>query len=798
MADILDRLKAALADRYQIERELGSGGMATVYLAEDLKHHRKVAVKVLRPELAAALGVDRFHREIEIAAGLTHPHILTLIDSGDADGFLFYVMPFVEGQSLRDKLAHEGELPIGEAVRILRDVVDALTHAHKHNVVHRDIKPDNVLLSERHALVTDFGVAKAVSEATGRQKLTTEGVALGTPAYMSPEQASANSHIDHRADIYAVGVVAYELLTGRTPFLGTTPQMILSAHMTDTPEPVSKYRESVPPALAQVVMKCLEKKAADRWQSAEELLPQLEAMATPSGGVTPTAMTPVGAVWAQRRKTVLGAGAALAIAVAGWWVLVGRGGTVADQPSASIRIAVLPFENLSATQQDEYLSEGVTQDINTQLSKIDEFVVIAHGSAQRVGSAEMTHAEAATELGVDYLVAGSVARAADRIHITARLIDPETDGQLWADDYDQELSASNVFAIRREVAEQVAAALNVILSPGEQARLTAQPTENTEAYRLYLEGRFFWNQRTPEGLQRAVELFQQALQNDPDYALAYAGLADAYNMLADYSYLPPAETFPKAAQAARRALQIDTTLAEAYVSLAHVQWSFDYDWTEAQRTYERAITLNPNYATGHQWYAKALRDLGRSDEALTLVQRALELDPTSLIINRAMGRVLLVKRDYDAAIQQLLKTLEMDPRFIPARRTLGLAYLHKFMYEEAILELQRAADLSSHDPRDVALLGYAYGVSGQERRARDALDRLLSDKRYVEPISIAKVYVGLGDRDRAVEWLNGAYEERCSELTHLFAWPTYDAVRTDPRVQDLLRRMNFPSDAVSR
>jgi Tol biopolymer transport system component/tRNA A-37 threonylcarbamoyl transferase component Bud32 len=322
MADVLERLKAALADRYQIERELGSGGMATVYLAEDVKHHRKVAVKVLRPELAAALGPERFHREIEIAANLTHPHILPLHDSGDAEGFLYYVMPHIEGESLRDKLAHEGELPIAEAVRILRDVVDALSEAHEKGVVHRDIKPDNVLLTKHHALVTDFGVAKALSEATSAQKLTTEGVALGTPAYMSPEQAAADSHIDHRADIYAVGVVAYELLTGRPPFLGTTPQMILSAHMTDTPEPVTKYRETVPPALAHLVMRCLEKKAADRWQSAEELLPQLEALATPSGGMTPTGTMPVDRV-AKRRWMMVGAVAGVA-AIAAIAVLISR------------------------------------------------------------------------------------------------------------------------------------------------------------------------------------------------------------------------------------------------------------------------------------------------------------------------------------------------------------------------------------------------------------------------------------------------------------------------------------------
>jgi tetratricopeptide (TPR) repeat protein len=340
--DVEEGLKAALADRYRVEREIGSGGMATVYLAHDLRHNREVAVKVLRSELAAALGPDRFLREIRIAANLNHPHILPLFDSGEVDGFLYYVMPFEEGQSLREKLAVKGELPIAEAVRLLRDVVDALAHAHAKGVVHRDIKPDNVLLSGRHALVTDFGVAKAVSEATGLDKLTKVGVALGTPTYMAPEQGIGDVHVDHRADIYAVGVLAYELLTGRPPFLGTTPQMILSAHIVDTPEPVTKYREAVPPALEQMVRKCLEKKAADRWQSAEELLLQLEALATPSGGVTAIGTIPVAP--AKRRWKA----AAVAMAVVGVSAvivavnLIPRGSGVELNPN---RVLVLPFEN---------------------------------------------------------------------------------------------------------------------------------------------------------------------------------------------------------------------------------------------------------------------------------------------------------------------------------------------------------------------------------------------------------------------------------------------------------------------
>jgi Tol biopolymer transport system component/tRNA A-37 threonylcarbamoyl transferase component Bud32 len=359
---LLDRLKAALADRYAIEEELGSGGMATVYLAEDLKHKRKVAVKVLRPELAATLGPERFLREIEVAAQLTHPHILPLHDSGDADGFLYYVMPYIEGQSLREKLATEGELPIAEAVKILREVVDALASAHKHGVVHRDIKPDNVLLSETHAMVTDFGVAKAVHEATGRETLTTAGVALGTPSYMAPEQAAADPHIDQRADIYAIGVLAYELLAGRPPFTGATSQMVLAAHMTQTPEPVTAHRAAVPPALAALVMKCLEKKPADRWQSAEELLPQLEVLATPSGGVTPTATMPVSAVAARRRYFTLALGtisALIVIVVFGTQMLKGGPLTittsniraVTNEPGMEVHPALSPDGSLVAYEK---------------------------------------------------------------------------------------------------------------------------------------------------------------------------------------------------------------------------------------------------------------------------------------------------------------------------------------------------------------------------------------------------------------------------------------------------------------
>jgi serine/threonine-protein kinase len=435
MSDVLDHLKSALADRYAIEREIGSGGMATVYLAEDLKHHRKVAIKVLRPDLAATLGPERFLREIEVAARLQHPHILPLHDSGDAEGFLYYVMPFVEGQSLRDKLAKEGELPIGDAVRIVRDVVDALTEAHAHGVVHRDIKPENILLRGRHALVTDFGVAKAVSEATGREQLTTAGVALGTPAYMAPEQAAADPHLDHRVDLYAVGAVAYELLTGRPVFMGTTPQMILSAHVTEAPQSVTKHRDTVPVALESVVMRCLEKKPADRWQTAEELLPQLEALTTPSGGMTPTATRPVaGMRWSPRWKIGAAAATVLVATTAAVTLTLLPGGRVGLNRD---RVAVAPLVNRTGDPEFDihgrWAATTITQGLQragvgevVPSSVIDESLDLSGGvSSDPVGQlAELT--------GAGIVVTGAVFESGDSVELTVEIVDADARRVLYA------------------------------------------------------------------------------------------------------------------------------------------------------------------------------------------------------------------------------------------------------------------------------------------------------------------------------------------------------------------------------
>ncbi len=539
MTDALDRLETALADRFTIERELGSGGMATVYLAEDVKHHRKVAVKVLRPELAAALGVDRFHREIEIAAQLTHPHVLTLIDSGEADGFVYYVMPFIEGESLRQKLAREGELPVSGAVRILRDVVDALGHAHKHGVVHRDIKPDNVLLSERHALVTDFGVAKAVSEATDAEHLTIEGIALGTPCYMSPEQATADPQTDHRSDIYAVGILAYELLTGRTPFVGRTSQTVLSAQLVANPEPIEKYRESVTPVLRELVMKCLEKRPADRWQSAEELLPQLEALATPSGGITPTGTMPVDRV-AKRKWMVTGGvvGAAAVVALIVAIAAIPRGSGLMLDPD---RVVVAVFENQTGNPSLDPLGVMAGHWITQGLQQSGVVRVVPWMEAQQASRYVAAETEAgdlrnpidvlAEETGAGTVISGSYYRFGESIQFHAEVIDAvqgESLGALKPETAPHGSPEDAVGALQGRAMGMLAVAFDERLATRAGA-LARPPT--FEAYRAFEQGvdRYIRSE-----FQEALPHFARAFELDTTFALALQYQAIDYYALRQY------------------------------------------------------------------------------------------------------------------------------------------------------------------------------------------------------------------------------------------------------------------------
>jgi serine/threonine protein kinase/tetratricopeptide (TPR) repeat protein len=629
VTDAVARLAAALADRYRIERELGAGGMATVYLAQDLKHDRKVAIKVLRQELAASLGADRFLREVHIAAQLQHPHILTLIDSGVADGFLYYVMPYVEGETLRAKLARDGEFPVADAVRILREVADALAYAHAHGLVHRDVKPENIMLSGRHALVMDFGVAKAVSEATGRQSLTTVGVALGTPTYMAPEQATADPHVDHRADLYALGVIAYELLTGRPPFTGNTPQQVIAAHVTQAPDPVTRHRAAVPAPLAELVMRCLEKKPADRPQSAQLLLDRFEELATPSGGMTPTGTAPHRAVRRSRTSMYVISGLLLVAALGGLWAWRRHAGPAAAGP---MRLVVVPFENLGPADRS-YFAEGLVDEVRTRLTGLSGLRVVARTSSEAYRGAKSTPQQIGKELGVQFLLTGRVrwqdaaAGRAAQVRVSPELIRTDDGTTAWEQSFDAD--PSDAFAVQSRIAGEVSQALNLALTPQDSSGAEARPTTNAAAYDAYLQGEALLQRAdlTDYDARPAVALFARAVALDSGFALAWARLSyaqmDTYWNFNDRTSSRLAE----ATRAAERATALAPTLPEAHAAVAYIRYWGHRDYEDARRELDQALKTRPNDVKFLAPYSWVARRSGHWDEAITTMRREVDLDP---------------------------------------------------------------------------------------------------------------------------------------------------------------------------
>jgi serine/threonine-protein kinase len=728
MQHTFERLKTALADRYAIERPLGAGGMATVYRAQDLRHDRPVAVKVLHPELSATLGADRFLREIKIAARLNHPHILPVHDSGQADDLLYYVMP-VKRESLRHRLQREGVVPLENALRIAQEVLDGLDYAHGEGVVHRDIKPENILLSRGHAIVADFGIARAV-RAAGGGELTQTGIPIGTPAYMSPEQAEGAQDLDGRSDLYSLGCVLFEMLTGHWP-----------PPLTDFGTP----SDALPPDIAQVVRRALAPAPADRFASAAEF-----AQALATRAVEPTAP---------------------------------MGGQVT---SAVPSVAVLPFINMSADPENEYFSDGMTEEIINALAQVNDLRVAARTSSFSFKGKSPDVAAVGAKLKVATVLEGSVRKADTKLRITAQLINVADGYHLWSERYDREMD--DVFAIQDEIATTIVDRLKVKLVGRSHEPLVKPPTENLEAYQLYLKGRHLWNRRNKAGLEQAVEYFEQAIEEDSRFALAYSGLADAYLLLGSYGHVSRAEAHSRAKAAAEQALALDDTLAEAHTSRGQVLRS-ERDWHGEEQEYRRAIELNPSYATAHQWYATLLCALGRMDEALAEIRRAEELDPLSHAISVTAGLVLLFARDYDGTIEQVHKTLELEPNFFSAYGILAAAYAQKGLYEEGIAAIERAAVLNPDAPDQLASRAVFYAQWGRRETALELVEE--AKAQGDDPAIIAAVYVQLGDADRAMEWLERAFANRPEGLLYLKVSPWSDPVRADPRFKRLLERLGM-------
>ena len=754
MSDTFDRLKAVIADRYEIGRELGAGGMATVYLALDVKHDRKVALKVLRPELAAAIGTDRFLSEIKITAKLNHPHILPLLDSGIAEAqlsdcppdrlssFVYYVMPVVDGETLEDSLQRQGEPPIEEAIRITSDVAKALDYAHRQGILHRDIKPSNIMLYEGQALVCDFGIALALSAADDK-RVTETGLTLGTPQYMSPEQATAERDLDARSDVYALGCLLFEMLAGEPPYTGHSAQAILAKMLVDPVPSVCRLRPAVPKGLGQVLEKALAKRSADRFTSAGAFA---EAVAQPCA-VAPSVRS----------------------------------------------IAVLPLLNLSTDPENEYFADGITEDVTAQLSKIGTLKVISRTSVMRYKNHEESLKEIGATLGVGTLLEGSVRRAGNRVRIVVQLIDAETDHHLWTETYDRELT--DIFAIQSDVALQIAVALEAELTADQRTRIQKEPTHDLDAYQLYLKGRHCLARFTSEGLLQGVEYLQQAVDRDSTFALAYAHMAVGYVALGmgyGAGVMKPDEAYTKAKASGVMAIEIDNELGEAHAALAMPMFVHDFDWENAENSFHRGIELNPNAADTLDMYGLMLAALGRYDEAVAVQRRAQELDPLIPWHTSDLAASLLRAGRYDEAQHEANRVLQFEPHFPHGHATLGWAKIKKKMYDDGLAELENAVALSPNDTVMLGQLGQGYAIAGRIEDARRILEQLeeLSRERYVPPYHLAYVYTGLGEDEKALDALEQAFEERAGGIYGIKGSFLFATLRSHPRFRMLLRKMN--------
>jgi serine/threonine-protein kinase len=761
---------------FQVLSLLGAGGMGEVYLAEDRRLERTVALKILSAELASDPGrMRRFIREAKAASSLKHPNVATIHEIGESKGVHFIAMEYVEGHTLASKISGR-PLEIAAIVEIALQVADALDEAHLKHITHRDIKPANVMLTPRGQVkVLDFGLAKITPPEGGiaSSDLTTamsteSDVVMGTLPYMSPEKV-LGKQVDHRTDIFSLGAVLYEMATGRLPFPGISASETTDRILHGQPEAIARFNYEVPTELERIVRKCLEKDRERRYQSARELLIDLRNLSQDIGAGKHKVeeVVPAGR---NRRPMVVAALVAVILALGGAGMyLFNRLGTAIDAPLPSV--AVLPFTNVGGDSNADYLSDGITESLINSLSRLTKLRVIARTTVFRYKKREIDPQAVGRDLGVRAIVTGRVDQQGGTLSIQADLIDVANGSQLWGEKYRHQLS--DIFVMQEEIAKQISEKLRFRLTGEEEERLAKHYTENVEAYQLYLKGRYQWNKRTQDGLNKAIEYFEKAIEKDPSYALSHAGIADAYLMLGFYKAIPFREGVLRAKRLVSKALQIDEKLAEAHNSLAYIRLYYDWDLVGAEREFKRAIELNPNYATAHQWHGTVYEVKGLFEEALDERKQALVLDPLSLAVNAYVGRAFYFARQYDQAIEQLLRTLELDPTFAQAHSFLGQAYLQKKMYREAIAEFKKASMTDKDNTAYLSLLGHAYALFGARREALTILDTLKVQNKQRDgiPYCLSLIYAGLGKRELALEWLQEACEERDPSMIHLKGEP---------------------------
>ena len=793
---------------YQIESRLGGGGMGVVYRAVDLKLGRNVAIKMLPPSLVSdRQALERFQREARTASGLNHPNICTIHEIDQWDGQPFIVMELLEGQTLRQLITGR-PLAMSQILDIAIQVVEGLDAAHESGIIHRDLKPGNIFLTRREqAKILDFGLAKLVAipqrvveevsassmPTIDQRDLTSTGVSLGTVAYMSPEQARGEE-LDARSDLFSLGTVLYEMATGRIAFIGATTAVTFEAILNRTPLAVTRINPDLVPDVGWIISKLLEKDRKLRYQSAAELRADLKRVKrdTESAGVPSLTVQP-GRPKKKRLYKGLVAGAAgiavllvaLAVAPRAWLKrMIAGGGQIHS-------MAVLPFINSSSDPNIEYVTDGVTDGVISSLSRVPELKVMARSTVFSYKGHEVNAQKVGKELNVDAVLMGKVSQRGDTISIQVDLVNVADGSELWGDQYNRKLA--DLLTVQGDIAKEIYSNLRPRLT-GEQAQgLGKHATESPQAYQAYLQGLFYWNKWTEDGFKKASDYFNQAVTMDPNFALAHAGLADTYTFMGDSGYVAPREIWQKAKDAATQAVRMDDSLPEAHISLALVRENYDWDWAGAEAEFRKAIQLNPNSATAHQWYGDCLTKLGRFEEARQELKGAQDLDPLSLLINTSVGRQLYFTRQYASAIEQLQKTLQMDQNFVPAQHAIEAAYAQNGMYKDAVAERQKVLTLSGN-PDLAAAIGADYAQSGYSGVMQSWLEGLkeVSKRGYVSAYNIAEIYARIGDKTQALVWLEQALNQRDSKLTYVQVEPAFDQMRSDPQFQKITQRLNMP------
>jgi serine/threonine protein kinase len=775
------------AGRYQIIEELGKGGMGKVYRVLDKKLKEEIALKLIKPEIAKdKKTLERFHNELKLARKISQRNVGRMYELMEVEGTHFITMEYVPGEDLRSSIRRFGQLPVGKSISIAKQICEGLAEAHRLGVVHRDLKSNNIMIDkEGNARIMDFGIARSL-EAKG---ITGAGVMIGTPEYMSPEQVEGKE-VDQRSDIYSLGVVLYEMLTGQVPFEGDTPFTIGVKHKSEMPQNPNELNTQIPDDLNSVILRCLEKDKERRYQSpgdvrselinVEKGIPTTEKAVTERKPLTSREIT----VHFSLKKLFIPASVFITVVAVGAiaWLLFFQKASVSPAPGKS-SIAVLPFADLSPQKDQEYFCDGLAEELINRLTNIENLRIPARGSAFSFKGKDLNIQEIGEKLNVEMVLDGSVRKAGDKLRITAELVGVADGYPVWSKIYERKIE--DTFALQDEISLAIIDSLQIKLLGKEKANLVKRYTHDLEAYELYLKGRYFWNKRTEEDMRKSVEYFEQAIEKDVTYALAYAGLADSYITIGSWGHLSPREAYPEAKKAALKALEIDDLLAEAYNALAYVKHIYEMDQTGAEEGFKRSIALNPNYATAHQFYSEFLVAMGRPDEALAEIKRAQELDPLSLIINAIAGWPYRLKGEYDKAIEQYKKTLEMDPDFRPAHAYLARAYRDKGMYEEALKEYELLNDLEK--------IGITYAEMGRTAEAKEVMNELIeqSKHRYVSPIELARICFTIGENDQGFQWLEKAYEGREVGLNWLKTSRVFDNVRSDPRFQDLLEKMGL-------